>query len=76
MTVARYVVVRDRDQWRINHNGNLYGYYATTDEATRVAIETAAKAGAMGHQAQALVEVGTGLYRTVWTYGIDPPPAA
>jgi hypothetical protein len=74
MNVARYVVVRDRDQWRINHNGNLYGYYATSDEALKVAIETAAKAGAMGHQAQALLEVGNGLYRKVWTHGVDPLP--
>lgn len=74
MGVARYVVVRDGAQWRINHEGNLYGYYATADEATKVAIETAAKAGAMGHEAQALVEAGNGLYRKVWTHGVDPPP--
>lgn len=75
MSIARYVVVKDRDQWRINHNGNLYGYYATTAEATQVAIDTAAKAGALGLEAQVLMEVGNSLYRTVWTYGVDPPPA-
>jgi hypothetical protein len=75
MAVARYVVVRDRDQWRINHEGNLYGYYATTDEATNVAIETAAKAGAIGYEAQVLIEVGANLYRKVWTHGVDPAPA-
>jgi hypothetical protein len=75
MPIARYVVVRDRDQWRINHEGNLYGYYATSDEALKIAIETAAKAGAMGHEAQVLIEMGGNLYRKVWTHGVDPPPA-
>lgn len=74
MAIERYVVVRENANWRINFRGNLYGYYPDIAEATRIAIETAAKAGASGLEAQVLVEGADGLFRTAWTHGVDPAP--
>jgi hypothetical protein len=74
MAREQYVVVRERAEWRISFSGNLYGRYATEAEAVRIAIATAAKAGAAGLQAEVLVEGGDGLFRTAWTHGTDPAP--
>lgn len=75
MAREQYVVIRENAEWRISFSGNLYGRYATLAEARRIAIETAAKAGAAGLEAEVLVEGDDGMYRTAWTHGVDPPPA-
>jgi len=73
--IARYAVIREGARWRINFEGVNYGYYDDAGAATRVAIETADKAGAAGHQAQVLVETLPMQFRVAWTYGADAAPA-
>lgn len=69
MARAQYFVVRERDQWRINHSGNLYGYYPSADAARQVAIATAQKAVAAGLVAEVLEEGDGGSFRRVWEPG-------
>ncbi len=70
MAREQYVVIREGAGWRIAFSGSLYGRYATVAEATRVAIETAAKAGEAGLKAEVLVEGDDGFYRTAWAEGV------
>ncbi|KAB7649022.1 DUF2188 domain-containing protein [Polymorphobacter fuscus] len=70
--ITRYSVIRDGSQWRINLAGVNYGYYADAGDATRVAIETAQKAGEAGHATQVLVETLPMQFRIAWTFGDDP----
>ncbi|MBC7522740.1 MAG: DUF2188 domain-containing protein [Sandarakinorhabdus sp.] len=76
MAREQYVVIRENAEWRISFSGNLYGRYAEKAEAVRIAIETAAKAGAAGLEAEVLVEGDDGMCRTAWTHGTDAPPPA
>lgn len=71
---ARYAVIREGAKWRINLAGVNYGYYDDAGAATRVAIETAHKAGVAGHAAQVLVETLPMQFRLAWTYGVDAVP--
>ena len=70
MAREQYVVVREGEGWRISFSGSLYGRYATLAEATRIAVETAAKACDAGLKAEVLVEHADGLYRTAWAEGV------
>ena len=74
--ITRYAVMREGAKWRINLAGINYGFYDDAGAATKVAIETAHKAGVAGHAAQVLVETLTMQFRLAWTYGVDPAPAA
>ncbi len=68
MARETYAVVRQPGaggiQWRISFSGNLYGLYPTAAAATAVAIDTAQKAAAGGHEAIVLVEGDGGGFRT------------
>lgn len=72
MAREQYFVVRDKDQWRINFSGNLYGFYPTAEAARRVAIETAEKAVAAGLVAEVVEEGEGGSFRRVWEAGTSP----
>ena len=72
--IARYAVIREGARWRINLAGTNYGYYDDAGAATKVAIETAHKAGEAGHAAEVLVETLPMQFRLAWTHGVDPAP--
>src|ERR1044072_1428756 len=45
MARARYFVVLHEGQWKISHEGQHHGPYAAQEEAIRVAVDAAHKAG-------------------------------
>jgi hypothetical protein len=74
MARARYFVVLDDSQWKVNVDGQHYGPCRTQRDAIRAAVDTAHQAGAGGHDAQVLVQGQNNQFRTEWTYGHDPYP--
>jgi hypothetical protein len=74
MPRLQYFVVNHENKWKISFEGKHYGPYATQKDAIKVAIDTAHKAGANGHDAQVLVQGMDSKFRTEWTYGNDPYP--
>ena len=74
MARAQYVVVKHQGEWKISFNQKRYGPYRTQGEAIKAAVDTAHKAGKLGHDAQVLVQGEDNKFRTEWTYGNDPYP--
>lgn len=67
MARQEYYVLSHAGSWKIRHNDKDYPY--TTQHAA-----IGAAAGALGHDAQVLVQGVGGQWRTEWTYGHDPYP--
>lgn len=76
MARLQYFVVKHDGQWKIKFEGQHYGPYGTgtQKDAIKEAVDTAHKSGALGHDAQVLVQGENNQFRTEWTYGHDPYP--
>jgi len=70
-----FTVVRLEQQWMVRFHGRHSKPYATQGEAIAAAVDAAYKAGMANLDgAQVRVQDATNVFRTEWTYGIDPPP--
>lgn len=74
MARAVYYVVHHQGEWKISHENKHYGPYASQAAAIREAVDTAHKAGNLGHDAEVRVQGRDSQFRTEWTYGHDPYP--
>ena len=74
MARLQYFVVLHQNEWKVKFDGKHYGPYGTQAQANRAAIDAAHEAGAMGYDAQVLVQGRDNQWRTEWTYGNDPYP--
>lgn len=70
---ARYVVLQDKGEWKINLDNRYYGPFHTADEAEKMAIETARGAAERGFEASVLIMFGM-VTRTVWSSADAKPP--
>jgi hypothetical protein len=76
MNLARYFLMRVGDRWYVTLEGRAMSSYATRSQAISAAIVMADLMGAMHHDADVMVEVGSGLpLELVWSYGRDDVPA-
>jgi hypothetical protein len=70
-----FTVVLLEQQWMIRFRGRHSRAYASQGEAITAAVDLAYKAGlANPDGAQVRVQDSNNVFRTAWTYGIDPPP--
>lgn len=76
MSRAIYYVVLHQGEWKVKHNDNHFGPYASQKTAIRVAVDTAHRVGQRGHDAEVKVKGENNRFRTEWTYGHDPYPPA
>lgn len=74
MARLAYYVVYHENQWKVKFEGKHYGPYNTQKAAIKEAVDTAHKAGKIGHDAQVLIQGTNNQFRTEWTYGHDPYP--
>lgn len=72
MARAVYYVVLHEKQWKIKFNDQHFGPYDSQRAAIDVAVATAKKAWAGGHESQVKVQGADNEFRTEWTYGNDP----
>jgi hypothetical protein len=71
-----FTVVLLEQQWMVRFRGRHSQRYATQGEAICAAVDAAYKAGmANPDGAQVRVQDSNNVFRTEWTYGIDPAPA-
>jgi hypothetical protein len=71
-----FTVVLLEQQWMVRFRGRQSRRYATQAEAICAAVEAACKAGVANPDgAQVRVQDSNNVFRTAWTYGIDPAPA-
>lgn len=73
MSLARYFVVQNRDQWLVTLEGVAMSRHASQKEAIGSAIVMADLMGAMHHDADVMIQVKDRL-ELIWTYGQDPLP--
>ena len=71
-----YTVVLLERQWTVRFRGRHSQRYATQREAVSAAVDAAYKSGMANPEgAQVRVQDSNNVFRTEWTYGIDPPPS-
>jgi hypothetical protein len=70
---ARYVVLQDKGEWKINLDNRYYGPFANADEAERMAIETARQATERGYDASVILMFGM-VMKMVWPAPETKPP--
>jgi hypothetical protein len=75
MGLARYFVLRHADHWLVTLEGRAMAHVATKAQAISSAIVMADLMGAMGHDADVMLDVGEKL-NLVWTYGDNALPRA
>jgi len=73
VSLARYFVFQNGDDWVVAIDGMTIAIYAGRDEALRSAIVMADLMGSMRHDADVLLETD-GHLDFAWTYGTDPLP--
>jgi hypothetical protein len=76
MARAHYYVVLHEGQWKIELDGTRNGPYHNQADAIREAVMAAHTSGRHDHDAQVMVQGQNNQFRTEWTYGDDPYPAA
>jgi hypothetical protein len=70
-----FTVVLLEQKWMVRFHGRHSRAYTTQGEAIAAAVDSAHKAGmANPDGAQVRVQDANNVFRTAWTYGIDPPP--
>ena len=71
MTVERlhYLVVNHLGSWKVKFHGRHYGPYPSREEATRIAIAAARKAGESGKLARVLIQQADEHFTCAWSYG-------
>ena len=70
MAHLQYFVFDDRDTWKINFNGQVYGDFRSEQEAISKAIENAFANSMSGHKTDILVrDKINGQYKIAWSYG-------
>ena len=73
VSVIRFVVGFDANEWQIAHGDRVTRGYESQAVAIRAAIEAANTAGKINQDgAQVLVRQSDGECRIEWTYGGDP----
>jgi hypothetical protein len=75
MAHLKYLIVYAQGQWKINHNGQLYGSYQTEKQAVSSAIEAAFSDSMRGHKVEVLTQDRLGELKAVCSYGRDSHPA-
>lgn len=77
MGLARYFVVRHRDEWLVTLEGRTMATHNSQSQAISSAIIMADLMGAMHHEADVMVEDEPGgPLRLAWTFGQDKVPVA
>ena len=70
-----FTVALLEQQWTVRFHGRHSRPYAGQAEAITAAVDAAYKAGmANPDGTQVRVQDSNNVFRTAWTYGIDPPP--
>jgi hypothetical protein len=70
-----FTVVLLEQQWMVRFRGRHSLPYATQGEAIAAAVDAAHKAGTANPDgAQVRVQDSNNMFRTAWTFGVDPPP--
>jgi hypothetical protein len=70
-----FTVVLLEQQWMVRFRGRHSPSYATQGEAIAAAVDAAHKAGTANPDgAQVRVQGSNNVFRTAWTFGVDPNP--
>ncbi len=67
MPTARYFIVKDQEEWRIQYGQEEFGPYRSYDEAMMFAIDAAKGLGARGENAEVCLMGENGHFCSEWT---------
>ena len=73
MAHLQYLIVGDQGQWKISHNGQVFGNFQTEEQAISCAVEAAFSSSMNGHKAEVLTRDKLGELKVVCLYGRDSP---
>ena len=73
MSLARYFVFENEQDWLVTLDGTRLGRHADRSAAVTSAIVMADLMGSMRHDADVMVET-EGRLQSAWTYGVDALP--
>jgi hypothetical protein len=77
MARAVYSIEHRDGAWRLLCNRHPFGSFPSRAAATKIAIETAAKAGRFNSDGAIVIAAETGMpERVIWTYGDAVPAGA
>lgn len=77
MTLARYLVSRQRDEWLVSLDGRPVARHGSRSDAVAEAIGLAAHMGHMDDEADVVVASGGGVAsEPVWSFRRDPLPGS
>ncbi|MGB8314371.1 MAG: hypothetical protein WCE69_07770 [Aestuariivirga sp.] len=67
----QYFIIFHNNEWKISFKDKHYGPYPDQEEAIEAAVEAAYAMGAIGIDAQVLVQEAENTVRTEWAYGMN-----
>jgi hypothetical protein len=71
MAHLKYLIVSDQGQWKINHDGQVFGNYQSEQQAISRAMEAAFSSAMSGHKAEVVTQGRLGELKVVCVYGRD-----